>query len=443
MQNEITNISTMGSCSSRNIFNSNINKNYKNYFKINHSIEAVNLISLMSNKFQFDENLINSDSKYDNLCVYEDLSKSFLDFIKEDNIDYLIFDTYCDVVFGVISIGKKTYVTDSNRLKHTDFYQTIPVDKKIHIINDFKSYFQLWCDSCHSFFDFIDNNCNNIKIILNCSRSVYKCLDEQNNFFINDNFKKENIYNKFRDILDEYILENFDVEVLEFDNNTLASSNHIFGLHPTHYVSEYYLEKNRQLLEIINRNKQFNKEDNLKIRLMQHQKILNSFKDDELANKKIKESKFDSKKILISNQISDNLNKYNTARIDIKNFGNNNTPNSVKVKNITDYNPNFHYPNWFKDSNGEGVVIQSQSNFLQFNLECIGDGELNIFLKGIDKKLNGKRIPIYIEYKKLLIDGENVIDENKIVSHNDFYVHKLNIHDGQILSIYLEWKPLS
>ena len=65
------------------------------------------------------------------------------------------------------------------------------------------------------------------------------------------------------------------------------------------------------------------------------------------------------------------------------------------------------------------------------------------FLKDIDKKLNGKRIPIYIEYKKLLIDGKNVIDENKIVSHNDFHVHKLNIHDGQILSIYLEWKPLS
>ena len=39
--------------------------------------------------------------------------------------------------------------------------------------------------------------------------------------------------------------------------------------------------------------------------------------------------------------------------------------------------------------------------------------------------------------------NENVINENKIVSHDDFYVHKLNIHDGQILSIYLEWKPLS
>lgn len=58
----VVEISTLGSCASRNIFNSQLNENYKSYFHINHSIEVVTLISLMSNPIEYDDKLINSDN---------------------------------------------------------------------------------------------------------------------------------------------------------------------------------------------------------------------------------------------------------------------------------------------------------------------------------------------------------------------------------------------
>ena len=65
--------STFGSCASRNIFNSDLNKDYKDYFHINHSIERVNTISLMSDPVDFNGALVNAGHEYDNTCVIEDL----------------------------------------------------------------------------------------------------------------------------------------------------------------------------------------------------------------------------------------------------------------------------------------------------------------------------------------------------------------------------------
>ena len=87
-------ISTLGSCSSRNIFNSDINPYYKSFFSINHSLEAVNMISLMSKPIDFDEKLLNSPIKYDNTCIWEDLTKNYRNTLKTLDVDYLIIDTH-------------------------------------------------------------------------------------------------------------------------------------------------------------------------------------------------------------------------------------------------------------------------------------------------------------------------------------------------------------
>lgn len=81
MNQRITEFSTFGSDTSKNIFNKEFSKNL---FKINQTIEAVTLISLMSKPIQYDNKLINSNQKYNNTCVINDLSKSFLNFLKKN-----------------------------------------------------------------------------------------------------------------------------------------------------------------------------------------------------------------------------------------------------------------------------------------------------------------------------------------------------------------------
>ena len=120
----------------------------------------------------------------------------------------------------------------------------------------------MWKDSYKRFFEFIHTNCPNFKIVLNCSRSVFKYLKD-GNIAIHRGFKIRARDNKYRNILDTHILENYDVDVLPFDETTLTDINHIFGRHPTHYETRYYTDKTDQLNEIIKRNSSLGIDDEL------------------------------------------------------------------------------------------------------------------------------------------------------------------------------------
>ena len=248
-----TQFATLGSCSSRNIFYSKINENYKSYFRINRSIEFVNMISMMSEPVEYDKESFLSENAFDNYII-EDMEKSYLDFLKDDDIiEYLIIDTFFDAEFNILILGKNKYMTESTRLKETDLYNSVKDSERLDIHEDFDEYFELWKKSYDKFFRFMKDNCPNIKIILNCSRAVYRYLDGDE-ISEHPGFKTRAKDNKYRNILDTYILENYDVDILTFDGTTFTDLHHIFGRHPTHYETRYYTEKTYQLNEIINRN---------------------------------------------------------------------------------------------------------------------------------------------------------------------------------------------
>lgn len=256
--------SILGSCSSRNIFNSNINANYKAYFRINYSIEFVTMISLMSDLIDYDENLVNCETRYESDCLHADLDKDYLDFLKKDNtVEYLIIDTFCDVYFNIIDLGENRYISESPYLKRTKYYGTIKDNERINVRDNFDIYFDLWKKAYDDFFKFMKKNCPEKKIILNCSRLVYRYIDENGEIVEEPSYKTQSSQNQQRNILDKYLLENYDIDFLSFDETTMTDENHIFGLHPTHYETRYYTEKNYQLLEIINRNDTLGFDDEL------------------------------------------------------------------------------------------------------------------------------------------------------------------------------------
>ena len=214
---------------------------------------------------------------------------------------------------------------------------------------------------------------------------------------------------------------------------------------PTHYETKYYLEKNRQLLNIIHRNKKidYNDEKNVNFREIKKRNQINTFNFNILNNENRLRIEPRRKIIKLKNETF--LNKYNTARIDIKNQGithEKRNRNTVEIDNISDFNLDYYYPNWFNNQEGTGLSIQSKSNCLQFDITCIGDGELNIFLRSVDFRLNQKKIPIYINYTKFLVNNKNILKENKIVSHSNFYLHKIKVSNNQRLTLYLEWAPI-
>ena len=140
-------------------------------------------------------------------------------------------------------------------MNETPFYKDLKYKRVLTIMDDTEEYFELWKKSCDLFFKFLEENCPDLTVILNPSRHVYRILKKDGSIVEDPKFKADCAkYNPYRDMFDEYILKNFDVEVLEFDENTLSVEDHLWGCSSLHYGPLYFVDVNRQLNEIIERN---------------------------------------------------------------------------------------------------------------------------------------------------------------------------------------------
>lgn len=142
---------------------------------------------------------------------------------------------------------------------------------------------------------------------------------------------------------------------------------------------------------------------------------------------------------IVADVICKYLQNCNTARIDIKNEGYAN--NDIKFETISDENILVTTPSWFnKNGNGTGYVIESNVNMMEFNLKIIGNGLLKLWLRAKDVRYDGvNRIPIWMEYKTLIIDDEPIISNNMMCSHDKPFLYSFNVQDGQSVKFYVEF----
>ena len=140
-----------------------------------------------------------------------------------------------------------------------------------------------------------------------------------------------------------------------------------------------------------------------------------------------------------SHKNSINPAKFLHARLDVKNEG---EPSSdVEVLSISDSSAKVSSPEWLR-GNGMGRVIRSDAGSLAFKLKCIADGKLVINLKGEDvRDAEGERIPLWVNYTKLAVDGKVMFDGLKPVWHDRPYKFEMDVADGQIVDVQAEWVP--
>ena len=136
------------------------------------------------------------------------------------------------------------------------------------------------------------------------------------------------------------------------------------------------------------------------------------------------------------------INKFLTARFDVKNKGG--SGNSVEVVDAIEGNVNMRFPSWFKDASGSGLIVESSEGVIDFSVRCVEDGVFTLWLKGVDfRDVDNNRVPIFVDFTRLLVDGEVVFDENLLVNHNAPFIYEKSVKDGQEISIHAEWLPLN
>lgn len=251
-------IGVFGSCPTRDIFNSSINKNYKDYFTINLSYVNNSIISNMQPPVPYDKQSIkilpeNKENESYSSFIEKDLDKLFFDRLSRADIDYLLIDAGLEVKWGLVSFDDYIFF-NYPRYDKTEFFKCIPEKRFITIQDNTNEYMKLFKKSYRQFFDVMNDEYPDITVILNPVREAY--LVQKSDGSIEENIEfKNRTDNHYLPLVDSYIAKKFDVEILEYDRNTLLDENHQWGLGPKHYVEDYYTNYTKQICEIDNRNR--------------------------------------------------------------------------------------------------------------------------------------------------------------------------------------------
>ena len=165
--------------------------------------------------------------------------------------------------------------------------------------------------------------------------------------------------------------------------------------------------------------------------------------DDDIINIKVKWCPINYKSdFFLETDYEKLIDNFYRARIDIKNYGS--AGNDLTLVNCDDSSSNIFKPNWFKDYDGIGTIVSSSKGDLKLSFKCIHEGNLKIDFRAIDfRDRDDNRVPIYIDYHKIEIDGKSIINGNTVQCHDIPLHYEKHVKDGQIVNIKLNWDSIN
>lgn len=118
-----------------------------------------------------------------------------------------------------------------------------------------------------------------------------------------------------------------------------------------------------------------------------------------------------------------------TFRIDIKNKKEEDNDCVVLAEN------QVTKPNWFKDNTGQGYVVQGNCQSGKIDIKIIKDGLLFLSFKGIDKRIAGKKFPLWVDYASIKINGMELLQEPVATWHDKPYTYSRSVQNGEIVNL--------
>lgn len=126
--------------------------------------------------------------------------------------------------------------------------------------------------------------------------------------------------------------------------------------------------------------------------------------------------------------------KYITLRVDVCNRG---EGNKIMEQSVVPNVSRIIRPSWLPN----GVCIESRAGEMKVILRCLGNGELDIRLRGRDERnANRQRYPVWIDCTYFSVNGEVVFDEVKTICHDRPYLYRKPVKDGEVIELAFCWE---
>ncbi len=244
-------VAVLGSCVTRDNFNSIFNPGYKKFFDVRLSANQSSVIALMSPPIITDFTPLREMSDYDQWNIGSDLSRDFLPQLAELQPDLLILDFFGDVHFGVARLPDGRYLTNNRwKTQHTDFYATHRDAGDLTIIkhaDDADAYFALWTEAMDRLADYLHRTCPETTVIVHRGYNTGEVLvpDRPRPIPLRRLKKGAKLdvagSNAFWDRLDDYAIETYGWPSIDLrDLRAPSFLEHPWGAFYVHYTTDYY-----------------------------------------------------------------------------------------------------------------------------------------------------------------------------------------------------------
>ncbi|MFE7373419.1 DUF6270 domain-containing protein [Bacillus cereus] len=242
---EAVKIAVLGTCFSRNAFNSSsyFNPNYKKIYNCVYTQFHSSIISLVSNPVPLSVEKLTGVRENDKNFVAVDFDKSFFDKLKESQADYLILDLYSDASKAILKLEDDRYVSCSYILEDSSYINQVENVEVIGHSNQ-ERYFNIWKGAVERFIKKLTEILPEDRIILNKGRFTPTYFDENREVksFSDPQLIRRN--NCFWDKLDNYFMYLMPgAKVIDLtDTSYIGDATYPFGTSFSHYESGYYKE---------------------------------------------------------------------------------------------------------------------------------------------------------------------------------------------------------
>lgn len=250
------NIAVLGTCFSRNAFNSTpyFNPEYKSFFNVALTQMHSSLISIMTKDFdekiafdKYKDEITHFDMNY----MKDDIKKDFFKRLKKAKPDYFIIDLYADAIRPVMWLNEDTAITFSYIVENSRIADDLPCYKMMTHFND-EEYFNEWTHYADRFIEELITIIPENRIILNKGGFTYEYYDESRKKTAYPNKMAIQKAQYLWDRLNNYFLHKApNARVIDFTNKGYIGDYYYpFGHSFSHFESDYYKDFLKELIYI-------------------------------------------------------------------------------------------------------------------------------------------------------------------------------------------------
>lgn len=246
----------IGSCVSRDVFNSRFNNVYKEHVEIGETVYQTALPSIVEYAKLAAINGTDNPKSIFKKTLDEEFSGTSIDRIIESRPDFIIMDFFADIHFGVTrKMGR--YVTRNHMAFQTlndvgVFYDDRESNFPKRMRFDDDAYKSIAIKSLCSLRDKLRDELPKVEFVVNSARFSPAYTNSDGEIVQFSNYDRIQWKNSNWATLDEIAIDKLDAQQISHSENSLvAAASHPWGLHPVHYVKTYYDDLWRNIYKII------------------------------------------------------------------------------------------------------------------------------------------------------------------------------------------------